>query len=42
MIDVKTYTKDILKKYHFSHYTIEVELDTENCDLTDDDKKSGN
>ena len=30
---VKKKTKDILKKYHFKHYTIELELDDETCEL---------
>jgi len=30
---VKRDVKEILKKYHFEHYTIELELNDETCDL---------
>ncbi|MDV6169117.1 cation diffusion facilitator family transporter [Flavobacterium sp. DG1-102-2] len=33
MIEAKQKVKQILKKYPFSHYTIEVELTDENCEL---------
>ena len=33
MLSVKKQIKDLLKNYHFSHYTIEIELDEETCDL---------
>jgi cobalt-zinc-cadmium efflux system protein len=33
VLQVKRSVKDILKKYPFSHYTIEVELEEENCEL---------
>lgn len=35
ILEVKRKAKDILKQYHFYHYTIEVELDEETCDLLD-------
>ena len=31
--NIKKKTKDILKKYHFKHYTIELELNDETCEL---------
>ena len=33
--EAKRQVKDILKKYPFSHYTIETELDEENCELAE-------
>lgn len=33
LLDVKEQVKDILRKYHFHHYTIETELDSETCEL---------
>lgn len=38
MTEVKRRVKDVLKKYHFSHYTIELELDDETCELVDKEK----
>lgn len=35
VLEVKSAIKAILKKYPFSHYTIEVELDEESCELQD-------
>lgn len=37
ILEVKAQAKQVLKPYHFSHYTIEVELDEETCDLVDKD-----
>ena len=34
-IKVKSDVKNILKKYKFEHYTVEVEFNDENCDLDD-------
>lgn len=34
LLEVKRQVKDILKEYAFQHYTIEIELDQETCDLT--------
>ncbi|WP_339923547.1 cation diffusion facilitator family transporter [uncultured Cyclobacterium sp.] len=36
ILDVKNEAKALLKKYHFKHFTIETELNTENCDLDSD------
>lgn len=33
LLDVKRAVKDVLQEYHFDHYTIETELDSESCDL---------
>ena len=33
LLDVKRAVKNVLKEYHFDHYTIETELDEESCDL---------
>ena len=33
LLDVKRDVKNVLQEYHFDHYTIETELDKENCDL---------
>ncbi len=33
LLDVKRAVKNVLKEYHFHHYTIETELDEESCDL---------
>jgi cobalt-zinc-cadmium efflux system protein len=33
LLDVKRQVKNVLKEYHFDHYTIETELDKESCDL---------
>ena len=35
IVEAKRQMKAILKKYPFSHYTIETELDEESCELTD-------
>ncbi|MCB9345950.1 MAG: cation transporter [Lewinellaceae bacterium] len=35
IVETKRQMKAILKKYPFSHYTIETELDEERCELTD-------
>jgi cobalt-zinc-cadmium efflux system protein len=34
ILDVKRKVKEVLKKYPFSHYTIEVEFDDETCELS--------
>lgn len=34
IVEVKKSAKEVLKKYHFRHYTIETELDGESCDLS--------
>lgn len=34
ILEIKRQVKDILKEYAFQHYTIEVELDQETCELT--------
>jgi len=39
VLEVKRKVKHVLKKYPFSHYTIEVELDEEQCDLMDKDNE---
>ena len=33
LLEVKSKVKQVLKDYHFNHYTIETELDSETCDL---------
>ncbi len=33
LLEVKRQAKEVLKQYHFEHYTIETELDEETCDL---------
>lgn len=38
VLKVKRDVKDVLKKYPFSHYTIEVELEEEHCELANDKK----
>ena len=38
LINVKKQVKAVLKDYHFDHYTIETELDSETCDLLLDKK----
>lgn len=38
IIEIKKQLKCILNKYPFQHYTIETELDEENCDMLDADK----
>ena len=35
ILDVKEAAKAVLRQYHFEHYTIETELDTERCGLCD-------
>ncbi|MDG1330979.1 MAG: cation diffusion facilitator family transporter [Crocinitomicaceae bacterium] len=35
IVEAKKAAKEILKEYHFTHYTIETELDGESCDLCD-------
>ncbi|MFV0590104.1 MAG: cation diffusion facilitator family transporter [Draconibacterium sp.] len=43
ILKVKESARQILKKYHFAHYTIETELDEENCPLLKDgDSIEGN
>ena len=36
LMEVKNEAKAHLEKYHFKHFTIETELDTENCELGSD------
>ncbi|WP_159799569.1 cation diffusion facilitator family transporter [Flavobacterium sp. MK4S-17] len=36
VLEVKKNVKQVLKKYPFSHYTIEIELDNEVCELLDE------
>ena len=38
LINIKKQVKSVLKDYHFDHYTIETELDSETCDLLLDKK----
>ena len=38
LINIKKQVKAVLKDYHFDHYTIETELDSETCDLLLDKK----
>lgn len=38
LINIKKQVKSVLKDYHFDHYTIETELDSETCDLLLDEK----
>lgn len=38
ILSVKNKAKTLLKKYHFKHFTIETELDTENCILVSEDR----
>jgi cobalt-zinc-cadmium efflux system protein len=33
ILKVKNSIKEVLKEYHFAHYTVETELEEENCDL---------
>ena len=33
LLEVKKQVKNVLKEYHFDHYTIETELDNESCEL---------
>jgi cobalt-zinc-cadmium efflux system protein len=35
VIEAKAAIKEVLKKYPFSHYTVELELQEENCELTE-------
>jgi cobalt-zinc-cadmium efflux system protein len=37
ILEVKQAVKTLLKQYHFSHYTIETELDEESCELLEND-----
>ena len=39
LLAIKKQVKAVLKEYHFDHYTIETELDNENCDLLSAQKK---
>ncbi len=39
VLEVKRQVKELLKNYHFTHYTIETEMDGENCDLCANDSK---
>ena len=39
LVAIKKQVKAVLKEYHFDHYTIETELDNENCDLLSAQKK---
>ena len=41
IVDVKQKIKDVLKKYHLSHYTVETELDDETCELNGGVKHDG-
>ncbi|WBL21160.1 cation diffusion facilitator family transporter [Zunongwangia sp. HRR-M8] len=38
LFEVKKQIKNLLKKYHFDHYTIETELDNETCELISSEK----
>lgn len=40
MMTARRQVKDLLKKYHFSHYTIEVEMNDEACELASPENKS--
>jgi cobalt-zinc-cadmium efflux system protein len=37
LVDIKTQIKTILKSYPFSHYTVEIELDGEECLMENSD-----
>ena len=39
VLEVKRKVKQVLKKYPFSHYTIEVELEDERCELFEEDSQ---
>ncbi|WBL26973.1 cation diffusion facilitator family transporter [Zunongwangia sp. HGR-M22] len=38
LLEVKKQIKNLLKEYHFDHYTIETELDNETCELISSEK----
>ena len=38
LLEIKKQVKNILKEYHFDHYTIETELDNETCELISSEK----
>ena len=42
VLEVKRKVKEVLKKYPFSHYTIEVELEDERCELLEQDNHDHN
>lgn len=42
MLEIKNAAKQILSKYHFAHYTIETELDNENCGLVKSGERQTN
>lgn len=42
VLEVKRKVKQVLKKYPFSHYTIEVELEDERCELLEQDEHDNN
>jgi cobalt-zinc-cadmium efflux system protein len=39
ILKVKEQVQQILKQYHFEHYTIQMELDGKNCDLLQQHEK---